>query len=265
MQAKFHNFIKKEFEFRCLRNPHYSMRAFSRDLGLTAPKMSQLLKGRGGISPVRAHAVAQKLRLSEVEIKIFVALVAADHSRSPLARQLAREQLNAIAHSSDYATHATFHIISDWYYFAILELTETLGFKSNAGFIATRLGLPVTTAEQAVERLLEMGLLKEMDGRWVQSQQHLSTSSEIPSRHIRNYHHQILAKADLAIEQIPVAERDLSAMTIGISESQLKEAQAEIKKFRRELSQRLEKNANPKDRVYCLSMQFFPLDLKETL
>jgi len=146
---------------------------------------------------------------------------------------------------------------------AILELTEVKGFKSTFDFISKRLKITADKAKEAVERLEDLGLLKKQDSKWVQTHADMATPSGIPSRVIRDYHRQILTKAEAALENIPVQERDFSAVTLTIAESQVKEAQEEIKKFRRNLVQQLTSKQDPKERVYCLSVQFFPLDYKE--
>ncbi|MNL85876.1 hypothetical protein D3C87_2143560 [compost metagenome] len=51
---------------------------------------------------------------------------------------------------------------------------------------------------------------------------------------------------------------------MAVASDELEEVQAMIKNFRRELAKKLSK-ATEKDRVYCLSIQFFPFDKKEDL
>ena len=58
---------------------------------------------------------------------------------------------------------------------------------------------------------------------------------------------------------MPIKERDFSATTFAVSESQLEEIQKEIKEFRRQLAKKINQSKN-KERVYCLSIQLFPLD-----
>jgi uncharacterized protein (TIGR02147 family) len=128
----------------------------------------------------------------------------------------------------------TFKIISDWYHFAILELTEISGFKSNTTWIAQRLNISFKTAEEAIERLLDFGLLeKNQFGVLTQTHKSLATPSGIPSSEIKKHHRQILAKAEESLINDPVSERDFSTMTLAIPQSAYSEIQNEIKNFRR--------------------------------
>lgn len=258
----YQNFLSSEFEGRRLRNPNYSLRAFARDLGLAAPKLSEILRGKCGLSELSARRLATELALSEKEAIIFINQVIVKHSRSKAEREKALKVLDSLKehHTFDEIALDAFKIIADWYHFAILELTEVEGFRSNVSWIAKRLNLTNKVTKEAIDRLFDTGLLaKKSNGDWYQTEAILATPSGIPSSEIKKHHRQILAKADDALINVPINERDFSSTTFAVSESQLEEIQKEIKEFRRKLAKKINQSKN-KERVYCLSIQFFPLD-----
>lgn len=257
-------FLKNEFEGRKLKNPTYSLRAYARDLGISAPKLSEILRGKCGLSEESAKNLASKLKLTKQEEKIFINHVNAKHARSKKTRQLAEEALLALRANNSFDTLAldAFKIISDWQHFAILELTELSEFSPNIAWIARRLGLSKETIKESIDRLFDTGLLAEKKGTWYQTEEILATPSGIPSSEIKKHHLQILSKASDALINCPINERDFSSTTLAVSESQLLEIQQEIKDFRRKLASKINQT-NIKDRVYCLSIQFFPVDIKE--
>jgi len=260
----YQRFLLSEFDLRRQRNPQYSLRAYARDLGLAAPKLSEILRGKCGLSETSAQKLIPKLGLTSDEAEVFIQMVIAKHARSPRQRLEAQTQLKQSSTSLRFSELSleSFKIIADWYHFAILELTEVSGFRSEVNWIASRLGLDRTTTSEAIQRLVDFGLLKKnKDGQWYQTDAVLATPSGIPSSEIRKHHRQILTKADQALLKVPVTERDFSATTLAVAEEDLAEVQAEIKKFRRALAAKLNKSKN-KNRVYCLSVQFFPLDEK---
>ena len=260
----YQHFLNSEFEGRKFRNPNYSLRAFARDVGLAAPKLSEILRGKCGLSEASAKRLAKKLTLSEKETIIFINQVVAAHGRSKVEREKAHAVLESIKdeHSFDEIALDSFRIIADWYHFAILELTEVEGFKSNAAWIAKRLGISRKIAKESIERLFDTGLLAKKDsGEWYQTEEILATPTGIPSGEIKKHHRQIQAKAEDALINTPINKRDFSAMTLAVSESQLEEIQKDIKEFRRKLAKKINL-ADKKDSVYCLSIQFFPLDSK---
>jgi uncharacterized protein (TIGR02147 family) len=262
----YQRFILSEFEGRRQRNARYSLRAFARDLGLAAPKLSEILRGKSGLSSESAQRLAPKLGLSAAEAETFVSMVQAKHARASRDREAAKSKLSEMkqSHQFNELSLESFRIISDWWHFAILELTEVNAFRSSTAWIAKRLGLSESVAKEAVQRLFDFGLLaKTEDGTWYQTNAILATPQGVPSAEIRKHHRQILAKADESLTKSPITERDLSSMTLSMSEEDFLEVQEEIKQFRRRLSLKIAK-AKTKNRVYTLAIQFFPLDQKES-
>ena len=56
-----------------------------------------------------------------------------------------------------------FKVISDWYHYAIIELTLIDGFSSSPMWISERLGITTNQAKSAIERLISLGLLQKKD------------------------------------------------------------------------------------------------------
>jgi uncharacterized protein (TIGR02147 family) len=260
----YQHFLFSEFEGRKSRNPGYSLRAFARDLGLAAPKLSEILRGKCGLSEASARRLVIKLGLTDNEAEVFINLVVLKHGRRSQEREAAKENLKKLKNAVDFneISLESFKILADWYHFAILELTEIQDFKSDSAWIAKKLKITKDLAEKAITRLFDFGLLaQKKDGSWYQTKATLATPSGVPSTAIRSHHRQILNQASDALLDVPVAERDFSATTMAIASDQLEDVQKMIKKFRRELAAKLAK-APEKDRVYCLALQFFPFDRK---
>lgn len=89
----------------------------------------------------------------------------------------------------------------------------------------------------------------------------LTTTHEIPSRAIRNFHAQVLEKAKLALETQSIEERDITGVTLAVVPEKIPLMKEEIRKFRRRIS-RLAKSPDATE-VYQLSIQFFRLSNKE--
>jgi plasmid maintenance system antidote protein VapI len=85
--------LRRAFEERLTRDPPYSQSAFARDLGLGAPQLNEVLRGKKGLSRRAAHRVAAALGFSEEEQRRFCDLVDREHGRSLDARRGASERL----------------------------------------------------------------------------------------------------------------------------------------------------------------------------
>lgn len=260
-------FISRELQARKRRRSGYSLRAFARDLNMPAPKLSQVLSGTCGISRERGALIAESLGLPQDERELFLCQIEAEHSRSPKARLQAQKKLITLDEKDDFGPLALdrFKIISDWYHSALLELPQLKRFRSDPKWISNRLGVDKSKIESAIERLLDFGMfIRNKDTQELErTKNHLATPSGISAKEIREHHSQILSKADQALETFPISQRDFSAITMAIDSSRLEEAREKLKEFRREFCKDIQKSKN-KDRVYCLSIQFFPLDKGDT-
>ena len=255
----FKSILTEVLEQRCAKNPRYSLRSFARDLGLSPSRLSDVLKGRYGLSRAAASEIAVKLGLSESERERFCDLVESRHSRNPKQRKEAAARLIE-SPTPDYRqlTLDGFQVISEWYHYAILELCLVEDFQSDVEWIAKRLGLSTHVAKSAIERLERLDLLEEVRGRLKPTEGFTASPNDIPSEAIKKFHRQILEKAMSAIDFQSVEERDLSSVVLAIDKRDLPEAKQAIKKFRRGFDKKFSASQS-KSEVYCLAMQFFSL------
>jgi uncharacterized protein (TIGR02147 family) len=264
-EVSYRTALEHEFEARKQRNPGYSLRAYARDLDMPPTKLSEVLRGKCGLSARSATAIAKKIKLSREETEWFVLSVEAHHSRSPKVKRESLVRLQNLENKCgfDEISLEQFKIISDWYHFAILELTETEGFQSSPKWIASRLGISTKEAFEAIQRLLDFGLLQKLkSGSLKQTKADLITPHGIPSREMRKHHSQIIMKALDSLDVVPVEQRDVSSLTMSFTESQVAEARRLIKEFYRKFDRVMKSPGGPKDRVYSLAIQFFPLDIR---
>lgn len=252
--------LEHQYAQRCRHNPDYSQRAFARELGLSASQLSEVMKGVHGLSPARARAIAERLRMDETATERFVDLVEAKHARDPRRRQQAQERLEARRdhESFDMLPSDAFQMIAEWYHLALLELLKTRHFRSDAGWIAKALRIPVETAVGAVSRLRRLGLVRTDGGRIRAMKAKVSTTFDVPSQAIRTFHSQVLDKAKDALPHQSVDEREFGALLVPVGKHQIPEAKRLIREFQDRFSEELGADL-VKDEVYALSVQFFRL------
>jgi uncharacterized protein (TIGR02147 family) len=255
-KTNYRTWLKDEFAQRCQRNPRYSLRSFARDLRILPSRLSDIFNGKQGMSVGVARRLAERLGWDAPEQEFFAALVESEHARSQTKRELARRKVA----DGNYQTldHDTFALISDWYHFAILELVFTEGFRPQLKWIARRLAITEIEVEQAVERLVNLGLLIRHGEHWEVTQKFPATMSGVPSKAIKKFHAQIMKKAADALYLQEIERRDFSTISVAINPDDLPEIKEEIKKFRRALEQKYKARANKRE-VYALSMQLFSL------
>lgn len=252
-------FLRDTLEDRAKANKSYSLRAFARDLGIAPQTLSGLLRNKKAISSDVAAHIAQRLNLEGDETTYFCDLVELIHARSEVARQVASIRLNRYVAPSQYQLvgQDVFRIISDWYHFAILELTFVRGFKSNPKWISKRLGISQHEASQALLRLKRLKLLKQTGQTLQKTNKSIRTTNDVPSDALKEFMRQLLQKAIESLSFQDVHTRDCTSMTMAIDPKRMVKAKQMIQEFRRNLCTYLENG--DRTEVYCFAAQLFRL------
>ena len=244
------------------RNSAYSVRAFSRDLSLRGSKLSEILKGKAGISVDRAIFIADKLQLNDDLRAFFIDLVQSEHSRSPIAKKAAQQRIQDRMKIFSRLEAAEEHLLlSDWYNLAVLELMP-LEENHSVEHFAARLGLEPELVERSIERMLKEDYIEKVGDKWVPRQTNRKTTEDTPSAAtIRNFHKKVIEKALPSLETRPAQEREFSSTIFSMNSEDIEMVKERIREFRRNLAWELNQKSR-KDGVYCLSMQFFELTEK---
>lgn len=252
--------LLQEFQSRTRRNAAYSLRSFARDLNLSHSSLSRILGGSQGLSEAKAEEVIRQLKLTGHEADRFRIEVQSQHSRSKRTRESAQARLTKNEFRISDLSLEHFKIVSDWYHYAILELSTLQDFQSDVTWISQRLNISELETKAAIKRLISLELLeKSQDGTIKKTTDFQATPSGTPSRALKNHHQQMLKKAEAALFDQDLDERDFSSITFAMSSETLSWAKQEMKSFRRSLTRKLA-TEKKKDRLYVLSMQLFALD-----
>ena len=253
--------LKEELDSRCEQNPHYSLRAFARDLNLSPSRLSEILNRKQGLSRKAAAKIAEFLGFSGDEKEYFCDLVTSQHARSKNEREVAKIRLMKNQAEADeyYQLQLdTFKVIADWYHVGILELIKLDDFVEDSKWIAKRLRITPIQAELAIERLLRVNLLERSEGKLIVKQNTGLLKGGMPSESIKKFHRQILNKAIEALVLQSIEEREFSVNILAIDKDDIDEAKNQIRKFQQKFCSNI-KNKEKKDSLYCLSIQFFNL------
>jgi transcriptional regulator with XRE-family HTH domain len=224
------NIIWEDFELRRQRNPRFSLRAYSQYLKVSPATLSGFFSGKRSLSFETLTKISDTLNLSP-EQKAAV--------------------LNSPSSQTSIVDEETFALISEWYYFAILNLLETKSFMSSPTWIAKRLGIPKETARAAWDQLNKMGLVVLKKDKWVRTKKKIHSSDQVSSSAVRRSH---LGDLDLIRESIlsdGVDRRDSTSLTFPLSACQFQKMIDLIRKFRNEMS-----DASEKDQTIPTSINF---------
>jgi len=252
-------FLLLTFDQRYAKNPSYSYRAFARDIGVSRSQLSEILKGRCGLSFTSSKKVAEKLKMTDEELAYFFALSERQFARNNSKKGRAENHIATAVHRSNTVTIDldSFRVISDWHHFAILELSLLDSFKFDIEWMAQKLGCEVAKIEEAVERLVRMGMAKIEDGRF-QTSDAMHVGDQRSSIAIQQFHRQVLDKAVVAIEDQTFDQRYLSSFFIALQEEEVPKAKKMITDFLDKFASTFDGTAG-KTQLYSLGLQFFDL------
>lgn len=238
---EFLEYLKAELFQRGRRNKNYSLRSFAKSLDISPSSLSAIINGKRPLTNKMVRRLCEQLKVSPQR---FISSSDERYSKVDLD---------------------SFSLISDWYYFAILELIKLKDFNSSIESIAERIGLECSQVKIAIDRLVRLGLIGISENGEISDQSTGFTTNigkEIEDRALREYQKQILEKSLTALEDVPIENRNHTSMTFAVSKEDLEEGKKIIKKFRRDLGiffQRKGARAAVYDEVYQLSVSLFPL------
>lgn len=249
---KIKDFLKHELEQRIEHNPRYSLRSFAKSLGLHPAELSMVLRGDRTLSYKSSQKVATNLGLSPSQQKYFIEILQFEKNGIDIQEDPVRDvkKLNP----------EKFQKISKWYHFAILNLMNTPHFKWTPQYISKRLGVSQIEAGFAMQDLLAEGLVTPQISKKKSKSQDMEVvqvQTELPSSVIRNYHAQILQKAQMALQEVPKDLREYQSIGISCSLKDLEKIKKELDDFTSAFIEKFHKNTG--DEVYQLQLCFFPL------
>lgn len=253
--------LNEKYEALRSRNPNLSLRKFAAMIGLTPSNLSDVFKGRRGLSARNALKIAEALGMDEGEKKTFLDLVESRHARSHAEKRAALRRLEARRSSPfhDPVRGEEMDVVSRWYYVAALELVTLCHGLIEAHELSARLSISQEEAERTFETLEKLRLIERREARWVRTKDHLLAESPSPSNSIREFHGQILDLAKDAVHEQAMEERKFSSTLMTFDSRRMDEVRAFLNEMNDEFFRRFEAQTTG-DSVRCFSFQFFRVD-----
>lgn len=243
--------IKEDLSLRQRSNPHYSMRAYARDIGVHPATLSQIIKGTRQLPLKNSERVLEKLNLGPKEKTLFM--------ESLLRSKVALDQIKINSLDERFMLDESYYrIIAEWEHYAVLDLFDLKDFDPSLHEIADRLDLTQNRADIVVNNLITAGLLAvNPDGNFSKVHDDVRTTEDIKNQALRDSHKETMKMGIEKLEEIEVDLRDYSSTTVAIDLNKLPEAKTIIREFRSKMSALL--RDGEKTDVYQLAIQFFPL------
>lgn len=262
MTEDFRETLQTFFEQKKLGNPSYSLNAYARDLDLYPSHLHDILHGRKGLSAKTAKKIAGRLFDDENERRLFIDRVMAACSRAGSEKARARRRLvqqQQLVHEELSAE--MFHVIKDWYHFALREYVLVQGAKFKIENAAKYLGIPARTLKDGLESMEKVGLMKRgRTGQWQASEPTTHAPIGVPSVAKKMHHLQLMSIAQRAYLNQDFNRRDFMSSILAVDSSKLPEAKKLIREFHDNMNKLLTAEKRKRDEVFCFITQLYSLE-----
>src|SRR3989338_1447648 len=255
--SNYRTYLKSVFLEKNSKNSKFSQRALAKLFKISPGQFNLVLQGKKNISDDTALRIATTLKLEDREANYLCHLVRLESAKTPESKEFIQKKLEEIHPQQNFhnLTLDAFRVISDWYHYAIIEMTQLNRFKPDPAWIAKRLKIKKTEVELALERLERLELIKKKNNTWIKTNEFLVTASDIQNDALRKFHRQTLERALDAIETQAVSEREFGSITLSIDPAKIKEAKRKMQEFRIHMAKFLGKGKRTES--YQLAMQLF--------
>lgn len=257
-------FLNDWWDWKKVVSPRTSFRSFAMRADSSASLLKDVLEGRRRLTPESATKFGKAMGLGERERSYLAALADFGGARDLAARNAAFSELTKLRHESfvKYLQPGQYVAWTWWYHMAIRELVGLPDFQEDPGWIGARLepSLPPRDAAKALQELIELGLVsRDAGGRLYASDRAISSEYEIPSPVVRHFNQQMIQLGLTATDRIPLEQREISGLTLGLSEECFDRIKERIRIFKQEILGMVLEDRRPSAVVAQLNFQLFPL------
>lgn len=259
----FRTYLRDWFEWKKGINPRFSYRVLGEKVGFRSPGFfTQILQGKSNMSLEMIHRFATCIGLDRRETDFFEALVLHEQSKTLVEEKRQLDRMLALRPEAVAKIERDrCEFLEAWHHTVVWQLLETIETKDDPEELANALvpSISVEEARESLALLERLGMARrDANGRWRQLDPILSVSSSVPRNVTRRFYLSLNKLAADAHDRFERDERNLSWVTLAISDAKREEILQEIRAFRRHLLELARRDTSPQD-VHQLLIQFFPL------
>ncbi|NLE00605.1 MAG: TIGR02147 family protein [Fibrobacter sp.] len=243
----------------------FSFRYFAAKSGVSASLFKDIIDGRRRLSIKIMQKYATAMNLTPKETEYFNAVVQFVNSKTNEEKNLHYIRMQRLRGNSaiKFIDEEQYEFYRCWYHSALREMVTLPDFKEDYEWIAKRCIPRITTAQakKSIEVMLELGILRrnEETSQLEQTEEVISSEYEMRSFILRNFHSEMIGLAKDALERFDPKEREISSLTLGVSQQCYERIKERIRTFKQELLDMVIEDSSDSETVCQCNFQFFPL------
>jgi uncharacterized protein (TIGR02147 family) len=257
-------FLRDYYEEQKKTTRVFSYRFFSRKAGINSPNfLKQIIESKRNLTRLTIDKFITALKLNNKEASFFRHLVLFNQAKVATEKQEHYAVMLSMMHTvKELRLSALQHeYYNHWFVPVVREMVSLYNFKGDYKSLAAAVvpSISVREARYAVKLLLKLGLIEQLpDGRYRQTEAAIISDSRVARMAVRSFNREMLRKAETALEEVPVEQRQIYGVTVGISKECYDVLAAEMAAFRDRVVA-IVNGDTASDSVYQLHMQLFPL------
>lgn len=244
----------------------FSYRWFSQRAGFNSPNILNLVvKGKRHLSLESAEKVIEIFNLKKEEGIYFKNLLQFEKAKTLSEKEyFAKEIIKLKKYQNQFPLSAIqLDYYEQWFNIPVRELFSLINPPQDSLAISECLIPSVSPSEidHSLDALKKLGLIVSTQQGFNQAQSSITTGNKFANYSVVGFHKKMMQLGSEALDRFSSSEREISSVTIGLSEEKFKVIQKMIEDFRNQLMLISEEDSQ-KERVYQLNFQLFPLTRK---
>ena len=258
----YRKFLKDYYRERKKKDSRFSHRYIARILEFDSGYFAKIIKGERHISLRLVPKFVKLCKLSKKEADYFETLVLFCKAKIHDEKSRQFEILMSFKKTEkSILTAEQYKLFDNWYYLAIREILAFYKFKGDYSELAKIVQPPIKPSEvkKAIKTLEKLKLIRKNDkGVYERIAPVWSTGEEVKSVALVNLHKAMMDLAKESFDRFKGDVRNMSTLTLSISEEEYKLISKELVRLREKLLDAASKCKNP-DRVYQCNFSAFPV------
>ena len=264
----YREFLRDYYQSKKAANPAFSLRAFSDKIGFKAKDfISRVMQGDKNLSTQSIQKIVTGLKFGKREASFFEDLVwfnqaeTMDEKNSWFQKMQNELKIVRFTEGQHQLAFYQYQVYSHWRHLVVRSLIGMYGFHGDFTSLAKSVH-PTITIEEAKEsvKLLEKCNLvkKNEDGSYELVNKDITTGDRTSKIALRGFHQHCLALGAESIDRDPPTMRNISGLTLGISQAGYEKIVERMSAFRKEIAQIANEDKDA-DKVYQMQLLLFPI------
>lgn len=263
----FREYLRDYIDFRRNHGDIITNRNFAAAIGLNSSSwLTSVLSGKKGITAKTADSISSFLGHDDWERNYFKTLIKFNQAKTVEKRNNCFSQLKQCLIKKGYYAiqvldNNQYEYYSKWYHSAVRSILGMVKLGDEYELIARLVSPSITAsnAKKSIKLLNKLGLIiKNTDGYYELTNNAITTGTNVRSLAVANFQRETMRLGIDSIDRYNMSTRDISTLSIGISEDSYKKITEMIADLRKSIVE-IANNDENANRVYQVNFQVFPI------